>query len=72
VVPVPVATPYAYQHSYIRDVATVCDILDFVRLYPEQADSALFRKVAKNTLVDRPGRDIGDIGFYLLAYILPL
>lgn len=56
VLPLQQHSPYAYQNSTIRDVATICDILDLVQLCEEQdlilpADSlVLFEEVAKNTI----------------------
>lgn len=34
--PLPPIFPYAYQHSSIRDVGTICDILDLVQLFKER------------------------------------
>ncbi len=51
------SAPYAYQHSSIRDVATVCDILDLVQLFQTKGllfpagANALFEEVTKNTLL---------------------
>ncbi len=56
VVPVKPLEPYAYQHSSIRDVATVVDILDLVVLFERQKiplrieSKELFKDVAANTL----------------------
>ena len=49
-------SPYAYQHSSIRDVATLCDILDLLALFKEKEITLisdaheLFEKITKNTL----------------------
>lgn len=56
VVPIQQNSPYAYQHSAIRDVATICDILDLVQFFKQQGlplppDSLiLFEEVTRNTL----------------------
>lgn len=56
VVPVQPHSPYAYHHSTIRDVATICDILELIQLFKAQDLSlpsnslVLFEEVAKNTL----------------------
>ena len=48
--------PYAYQHSSIRDVATICDILDLVHFFNERRMTLgletqnLFAEVVGNTL----------------------
>jgi hypothetical protein len=36
VLPINAKFPYAYQHSLIRDIATICDILDLVQLFDAQ------------------------------------
>lgn len=56
VIPIQQASPYAYQHSTIRDVATICDILDLVEFFKNQEMTlapeslGLFEKVTRNTL----------------------
>lgn len=56
VAPIQQASPYAYQHSAIRDVATISDILDIVKLFKEKNLAfphlalPLFEEVVKNTL----------------------
>lgn len=48
--------PYAYQHSSIRDVATICNILDLVHFFKERqmmlgaGVMAVFEEVVGNTL----------------------
>src|SRR5262249_5588935 len=50
--------PYAYQHSSIRDVATICDILDLVKFFKAKELGlttdvlVLFEQVAGNTIND--------------------
>jgi hypothetical protein len=77
VLPIQRKSPYAYQHSSIRDVATICDILDLVKFFNVRKmalpdDSLLlFEKAAKNTLQayhtlyqkdDLPNLPEGNIG----------
>src|SRR5271166_5409728 len=56
VIPIRQNAPYAYQHSTIRDVATICDILDLVQFFKERELTlapdalALFENVTRNTL----------------------
>lgn len=56
VVPVQQPFPYAYQNSSIRDVATICDILDMVDFFKghdlilPSNSLFLFEEVVKNTL----------------------
>lgn len=71
--------PYAYQHSSIRDVGTICDILELVQFFRNRKisfDSTLFEKVVQKTLkayhaLYQKGEfrslNIGDIGLFLLA-----
>lgn len=73
VLPVQREAPYAYQHSSIRDIATVCDILDLVYKFPPDARTvALFETVTRNTLRSYTGindfvdGNIGDVGLFLL------
>lgn len=55
-VPLSNRMPYAYQHSSIRDVATICDILGLVQLFDEHAiplanqSRILFENVTGKTL----------------------
>ena len=51
VIPLQYDSPYAYQHSSIRDVGTICDILDLVQFFKEgrralEGDT-LFEEVAR-------------------------
>lgn len=56
VIPIQQYSPYTYQHSTIRDVATICDILDLIQFFKEREMSLapdsliLFEKVVRNTL----------------------
>ena len=56
VLPVNQQFPYAYQHSSIRDVATICDILDLVQFIQSNevdfdlGSISLFETVTKNTV----------------------
>lgn len=78
VVPIEWAQPYAYQHSSIRDIGTLCDVLELVRFLRENNLKIIadFDGVIEKTLGDyysqfQKGRlrsfNIGDIGFFLLA-----
>lgn len=57
VIPIRHHSPYAYQHSTIRDVATVCDILDLIQFFKTEKISIspdtmpLFETVTRNTLL---------------------
>ncbi len=56
--PITYTAPYAYQHSSIRDVATVCDILDLIQFFQKQKwnlspnAESIFSDIVKNTLED--------------------
>ena len=56
VLPIDKKLPYAYQHSAIRDIATVCDILDLVQVFEERQLKLtphtlnLFEEVAGNSI----------------------
>jgi hypothetical protein len=56
VIPIQQASPYAYQHSTIRDIATICDILDLVQFFKKREMTlaphtlTLFEEVIGNTL----------------------
>jgi hypothetical protein len=56
VLPIDQMAPYAYQHSSIRDIATVCDIMDLVQLFEKSEMElgrdtlTLFEKVVGNTI----------------------
>ncbi len=79
VVPVQRFMPYAYQHSSIRDVATLVEILNLVgQVNLSVRTVELFKEVASKTLVyyhnlyeklelpQLPEGNIGDMGFFLL------
>jgi hypothetical protein len=56
VLPIDNSFPYAYQHSSIRDVATICNILDLAHIFQLQnmdvsnGTLSLFEKAAENTV----------------------
>lgn len=56
VIPIQLHSPYSYQHSTIRDVATICDILDLIEFFNKQEiplapeSLILFEELIRNTL----------------------